>query len=130
MRKPQLNDFPLNTPFDAADVCEKCGGKLRVTITFIDPNSDHTFGGLFWECEQCGDNGQDIVGWKLASKPVKILGKEFYPIILRANIGPCLNCGKIVIGVPLILFLNEGHKGELDFCFSCSKKLGLLEALK
>lgn len=128
--KVELKDFPLNTPFDVADECPGCGGKLRATVTFTDPESDHTFGDVFWECQQCGDNGRDIVGWKLSETPVKIMGKEFYPITSRANVGPCLNCGKLVIGVPLILFLDQGRNGELDFCFPCAEKLGVLKGLK
>lgn len=126
--KVELKDFPLNTPFDAADECPNCGGKLRVQITWIDA-SDYVVGDVSWECQQCGDSGEDIAGWQLAENPVKLLGKEFYPIISRANVGPCLNCGKLVIGVPLILFLDQGRKGELDFCFSCAKKLGILDKL-
>ena len=126
----ELKDFPLNTPFDVADECPNCGGKLRAKVTFTDPESDHTFGDVSWECQQCGVSDTDVVGWKLSETPVKIMGKEFYPIISRANVGPCLNCGKFVIGVPLILFLDEGRKGELDFCFRCAEDLGILDQLK
>ena len=128
--KVELKNFPLNTPFDAADDCQNCGGKLGVTITYTDPDSGHTFGDLFWECKQCGAGAHDVVEWQLSEKPVKMFGKEFYPIIARANIGPCLNCGKLVVGVPLILFLEKGRRGELDFCWSCAKELGILDQLK
>ena len=128
--KVELKNFPLNTPFDAADECECCGGKLRVQITWVDPNSDHSIGNVSWECQQCGDKGEDVAGWALSKKPVNMFGKEFYPIISRANIGPCLNCGKLVVGVPLILFLEKGRRGELDFCFPCAKDLGILDRLK
>lgn len=128
--KVELKIFPLNIPFDAADECQNCGGKLRVKIEAALERTHHSVGNVSWECQQCGDSGEDIVGWQLAEEPVKILGKEFYPIISRANVGPCLNCGKLVIGAPLILFLDEGRKGELDFCFSCAEKLGILDQLK
>ena len=125
-----LVDFPLNTSFDAADECEECGGKLRVTVTYVDLKADYPIGDVLWGCQRCGATGEDMVGWQLAEKSVKILGKEFYPIISRINVGPCLNCGKLVIGVPLILFLDKGSKGELDFCFSCAGELGILDQLK
>ena len=51
------------------------------------------------------------------------------PLKARGNIGPCLACSCLVVGVPLILFIDEGRKGEFDFCFKCASGLGLLEEI-
>jgi len=119
--KVELHDFKLNKIYEAADRCDECGGAIFFKITWIDPET-HDIGQIEWECSRCGINDIDTVGWTVADKPVEFMGKQFHPLTARANIGPCLNCGKLVIGVPLILFLNEGRKGELDFCFTCVKK--------
>lgn len=134
-----MKDFP-RWWMEAADRCEFCGAKYVVKITSV--AEEGYFGEIEWrvyhskEClnrydEGTGDElfgefdeGWDVAGWTLAEKPVDFMGKKFYPITSRGNVGPCLNCGKLVIGVPLILFLNKGHKGQLDFCFSCVKKNG------
>jgi len=124
----RLRDFKLNHIYKAADKCEECGGEIFYKITWIDPET-HDIGTIIWECSKCGINDIDNVGWTIANKPVEFMGKQFFPLTARANIGPCLNCGKLVIGVPLILFLNKGEKGELDFCFSCVKENGWDEKL-
>ena len=126
--KTTVNHLKLNEVCEAADPCDLCGGKIIYEVTFID--KENNVGDVSWECTQCGAGGPDILGWTIAKNPVDFMGKKFYPITSRANIGPCLNCGKLVVGVPLILFLDEGRKGELDFCFSCAKELGILDQLK
>jgi len=126
--KVSLSDFELNKTYEAADRCDECGGKIVYRITWVDPDSKD-FGSIEWECKRCGMNDVDTVGWRLDDKPVSFMGRKFYPLTHRANIGPCLNCGKLVIGVPLILFLDKGEKGELDFCLGCVKKNGWDEKL-
>jgi len=119
----RLTDFKLNYTYEAADRCDECGDKIIFKITWIDPES-HDLGTIEWECVGCGLSDMGIVGWTFADKPVEFMGKQFYPLTARANIGPCLNCGKLIVGVPLILFLNGGTKGELDFCWACVKRRG------
>jgi len=72
----------------------------------------------------------DVAGWEYMKEPFKFNGREYYPLKCRANIGLCLECGKLIVGAPLILFIEEGRKGELDFCWSCAKKLGILEMMR
>ena len=126
--KVTVSDLKLNEKCEAADPCDLCGGKILYEVTFVDGKNN--VGDISWECTQCGAGAEDILGWILARNPITFMGKPFYPIKSRANIGPCLNCGKLVVGVPLILFLDEGRKGELDFCFRCAKDLGILDQLK
>jgi len=121
----RLKDYPVGEEFDAADECKCCSATLKVTIKEIDETGD--FGYLTWSCPTCSRSGDDIVGWVFADEPITILGKQFYPIVSRANVGPCLNCWKLVIGVPLILFPNESS--QLDFCFPCANELGILKSL-
>ena len=121
MRKG-LKDFPLNKEFEVADKCTKCGSILIAKITDIDECGD--FGSLEWRCPKCLISDVEIVGWILADTPITAKGKQFYPIISRANIGPCLNCGKLVIGVPFMLF---SENWQLDFCFKCAEELDIWE---
>jgi len=72
----------------------------------------------------------DFAGWEFMDKTFRFRGREYYPLKSRANVGPCLNCGRLVVGVPLILFIDEGRGGELDFCFECVEKLGILGGLR
>jgi len=124
----RLRDFELNRIYKAADECDECGGEIFYKITRIDPEIPY-MGIIEWECQKCGMSDMDVAGWKTSDKPIEFMGKQFHPLTERSNIGPCLNCGRLVIGVPLIIFLNEGRKGELDFCFTCVKKNGWDEKL-
>lgn len=71
----------------------------------------------------------DMAGWLFAEKTIFLGGVEWTPLKARGNVGPCLNCGRLVVGIPLILFIAEGKGGELDFCFKCAVKLGFLAQL-
>jgi len=51
------------------------------------------------------------------------------PLRSKCNVALCLNCQELVVGIPIVLFLDEGEKGELDFCERCAKDLGVLDAL-
>jgi len=117
----RLGDFELNKLYEAADPCPYCGGRVECKVTYIDPE-DRDLGDLSWSCTVCDAGDVDIVGWRQADKPVEFMGRKFYPLTHRANVGPCLACGRLVVGVPLILFLDKGRRGELDFCFPCVRK--------
>jgi hypothetical protein len=136
-----LKDFKLNEWFEAADGCDTCGSKAKVMITHVDETG--AFGHVQWRIfhkqgcpevyneETLGiDAEEDVVGWEFEDKPFTFQGKQYYPLKSRANIGPCLACGQLVIGVPLILFIDKGRKGELDFCWECVKSLGIMEMVK
>jgi len=137
----QLKDFPFWEWFEAVDGCDFCGAKYQVRVTYVDDSG--YFGDVEYRvshAEDCAERFDeelntaesifDMAGWEFTDKPVTVLGKQFLPLKTRANIGPCLNCGKLVIGVPLILFIDEGRGGELDFCSLCFEKLGLWKELK
>jgi len=128
-----LKDYPQNEWTEAADGCEFCGAKHMVLIDWVDDSGN--FGRVAWKIEHeegcpersfTAEEGDDIVGWEFMEKPHVLLGKEYYPLSSRANIGPCLECERLVVGIPLILFIDEGRGGELDFCWSCAKELGIL----
>lgn len=139
-----LKDFPKNQWLEAADGCEYCKEKYNVMVTWVDETG--AFGDIVKKLEHKEDcperfdyetgveQGQillhDIAGWEFMDKPVKLFGKKFIPLKSRANVGPCLSCWKLVVGVPLILFIDKGRGGELDFCFTCAQKLGILDNLR
>jgi len=133
-----LKDYPLNQWMEAADGCDSCGAKYSARVTFVDESG--CFGDIEWKISHKDDcykiyeeeetEGSDIAGWEFQDKIHQILGKTFLPLKTRANIGPCLECGKLVIDAPLILFIDEGRSGELDFCFGCAETLGILDQLK
>jgi len=142
----RLKDYPQKEWIEAADGCEFCEEKFFVQITDVDGSGN--FGSIKWRIyhkEDCPERleeeeeilvaaeefkeGEDVAGWEFYEHTIMIKGMTFYPIKSRANIGPCLICGKLVIRVPLILFINEGKKGELDFCFDCTKDRGILNQL-
>jgi hypothetical protein len=140
-----LKDFPVYEWFEAADGCEFCGAPYRVMVTDLDESG--CFGSVEWELEHktdCTevfdegseeeyggvDHGEDVVGWEFMPEPFTFHGKQYYPLKSRANVGPCVSCGKLIIGVPLILFIDKGRKGELDFCPECVKRLGIMEMIR
>lgn len=140
-----LKDYIKNEWLEAADRCEYCGAKYVTKITWVDETG--CVGDVEWRVyhsSECPDlleldveavnpkfiGDFDVAGWEFMKNTVKVAGKEFTPLKSRANIGPCLNCGKLIVGVTLILFINHGKGGELDFCFPCAKKLGLLDNLR
>ena len=138
-----LKDFIREAWVPAADSCEYCKAKYNVRIKHV--NASGTDGIIEWDVQHGPDcsrrfypeeavgldpeTSTDMVGWTFSEKLVHVCGKNFHPLISRGNIGPCLNCGRLVIGVPLILFLGEGRDGQLDFCWNCAEGLGLLKAL-
>ena len=115
-------------PFLAADPCEMCGGTIQGEVTFV--AKDGNFGDISWACGDCGDVGVDVAGWEYADKNVKIMGQKYLPYKSTVNHSPCHGCGKLVIGGPLILFIgNPKPWGELQFCFPCAERLGILERM-
>lgn len=124
----RLSEYPLNQWIEADGECPQClSNHVQIMISWIDESGN--FGDIAIKCPICGFEDCDIVGWELKSKPYTILGKQYTPLKSRANVGPCVACERIVVGIPLILFLDEGRGGELDFCFECAEKLGILEAM-
>ena len=133
----RLKDYPLNEWMEAADGCQYCKAKTKVMVTWVDESGD--FGEVHIQHQHeddCLDQEQefgdhiDVAGWEFNPRAmVVVAGRAWTPLKACANVGPCLNCGALVVGVPLILFLDEGWKGELDFCWNCSEELGLLDTI-
>jgi hypothetical protein len=130
----RLKDFPLNEWMEAADGCDFCKGKTMVRVTFVDESGD--FGDVDVQRHHeidCLDQevfngwGSDLAGWEYGKK-VELFGKEFSSLKSRVNVALCLNCEKLVVGVPLILWLEEGTV-ELDFCFPCADEIGIMKRL-
>jgi hypothetical protein len=138
-----LKDYPLNEWFEAADGCEACGAKYKVRVIQL---YSSVFGEVEWaithkpDCperftedmdeEEVTESDWDNAGWEFMPNSFTFRGKQYYPLKSRANIGPCLSCGRLIIGVPLILFIDKGRKGELDFCWECVKRLGIMEVME
>jgi len=142
-----LKDFPLHEWMEAADGCEFCKAKYQVQVTWVDETG--SFGDVEYKILHKVDcpgkyegyedepdeafefqTNTDVAGWEFMDQPFNLRGKLYYPLKSRANVGPCLKCGKLVIGVPLILFIDGGKGGELDFCFDCAQESGILEGAK
>lgn len=142
-----LKDYTLNEWMEAADGCEFCEAKYEVKVTWVDDSGN--FGDIKYRIkhnEDCPERYDqfmpgtlhseledyglvhDFAGWEFSHKVLKFAGREWPTLESRANIGPCLNCWKLVVGVPLILWPENGEV-ELDFCFKCADELGILKTL-
>jgi len=133
-----LGDYPVGEWMEAADFCEVCGAQHRVKVTEVHGDGLH---GVVEIAERHGPGcpmrfeapmyeRREAAGWEYASESVELFGREFTPLKARGNVAPCLGCGRLIVGVPLILFLDEGRGGELDFCFNCALKLGVIDRLR
>jgi hypothetical protein len=140
-----LKDYPTGKPFEAADGCESCGARFMVEV--IDVDEDGLFGMVEWSITHkpdCPENpaydeeeeGLDWdvegAGWELSDEPVTIAlpsggRKMYYPIVVRSNITPCLECGRLIVGTPIIVLIKE-MGSELDFCPECAERLGIISA--
>ena len=133
-----LKDYQSGEWMDAADFCEMCGARHQVKVKEV--QSDGLYGvveimerhgpGCPMRLEAYPYERSDHAGWEYASETVKLFGREFTPLKARGNVGSCLCCWKLIVGVPLILFLDEDRGGELDFCFNCALELGVIDKLR
>ncbi|MDH5203434.1 MAG: hypothetical protein OEW69_09270 [Nitrospirota bacterium] len=137
--KKLLKDYPLNQWLEAADGCQYCKKAYQVRVTWVDESGNYGDLEIKEQHEKsCIEQFEpeshsprwDTAGWEFTEKEVTILEHTFRPIKLRMNVGPCVHCWKLVVGIPLILFIDEGKGGEIDLCFSCAEKLGVLDQLK
>jgi len=133
-----LKDYPRDEWMDSADVCDMCGARRQVRVKEV--HGDGLYGvveimerhgpGCPMRFEAIPCMRSDQAGWEYACESVELLGREYTPLKARGNVALCLGCGKLIVGVPLILFLDEGRGGELDFCFGCAMELGILDKLR
>lgn len=137
--KPRvLKDYPRDEWMYAADFCEVCGARRQVRVKEV--HGDGLYGvveimerhgpGCPMRFETHPYERSDHAGWEYTCESVKLYGREYTPLKARGNVGLCLGCGKLIVGVPLILFLDEGLGGELDFCFGCAMELGIIDRLR
>ena len=137
-----LKDFPRDEWFEAADGCDTCGARYRVKVNHVEEEGD--YGEVLvrdahkpecplrseaapWGPDSYGvDERLEFAGWEYEDRKVALGGIEWTPINARGDVTICLNCGRLIIDVPLILFIDEGKKGELDFCSGCALELGLI----
>ena len=132
-----LKDYTLNEWMEAAGGCDLCGEKAKVMVTWVDESGD--FGDVAIEHrhkDECLDpemygfgEYMDVAGWEFSDRTINIAGREWPTLKSRVNTGPCLNCWKLVVGIPLILWPEDGEV-ELDFCFKCAEEIGVLDLLK
>lgn len=141
----RLRDYPLHAWMEAADACPTCGGPHMVNVTWVDESGD--FGDVLVKAhhrEDCPevleigpygpDMGEswdrhDVAGWEYVDEAVTFAGREWTPLKSRTNVALCLNCEELVVGIPIVLFLDSGRRGELDFCDECARELGILDLL-
>jgi len=133
-----LKDYPRDEWMDAADFCEMCGARRRVKVKEV--HGDGLYGvveimerhnpGCPMRFETYPTERSDHAGWEYAGEMITLCGRAFTPLKARGNVATCLGCGKLIVGVPLILFIDEGRGGELDFCFGCALELGIIDRLR
>jgi len=133
-----FKDYPRGEWMDSADVCDVCGARRQVRVKEV--HGDGLYGvveiverhgpGCPMRFEAYPYERSDHAGWEYASETITLCGRAFTPLKARGNVAPCLGCGKLIVGVPLILFIDEGHGGELDFCFNCALELGVIDKLR
>jgi hypothetical protein len=134
-----LKDYPKGEWFEAADGCG-CGAKYKVRVIQL---YSATFGEIEWVLRHkpgcferliaAVESDRGNVGWEFMPKTFRFRGKKYYPLksISIEKVGPCLECGRLIIGVPLIIFIDkENLMGELDFCWECARKLGIMKITK
>lgn len=134
----RLKDYPLDKWMEAADGCSCCDAGYQVRILHV--RDDGNYGSIEVaisheeDCSLMDQHGSDeetytdIAGWEYSDINFIIGDREFRTLEARSNIGICLNCNKFIVGTPLILFTMGGEL-EVDFCFSCAKELGILNAV-
>lgn len=122
----QLKDCPFKEWFDVKGPCPQCGSEtMQAMVTYLGDTGD--FGDLTTRCMTCEFSDYDVAGWQYEDRPVQMWGRQFLPIKARMNVGPCVACGKLVVGGPIILFIKQGFGGQLDFCQGCFQDLGILQ---
>ncbi len=129
----RLKDYPIHEWMETADGCIYCGAKNEIMILAVDESGD--MGDIKirrHHREDClepeFDEVFDICGWVFSHRKFHIADKEFPTLMSRLNTGPCLNCWKLIVGIPVILFPESGEY-EIDFCDACVEELGILKAM-
>lgn len=138
--KKLLKDYVQDKWLEAADGCDYCGARYEVKVESME--EDGSFGDVAYrilhkkDCpdrydpmtghDTSGEVFHDVAGWTFKRKTVSLLGRKLLPLATRANIGPCLSCGKLIVHAPIILFVDVGKAGELDFCTDCVEDMKLL----
>jgi hypothetical protein len=104
--------------FQSDEYGSECGAKMMVMVKD---------GWGIFKCEK-GHEDEDAIGWTYYSQPVVFQGQYYLPFSKRSNRAHCVNCGRIVYEIPLILWgpnAPEKVKWELNFCFHCVHTLGI-----
>ena len=136
-----LKDYPQGQWIPAADACQSCGAPKEVRVTYVDDSGRagsveiraHHRKDCF---ESAGEmeEGDDIAAWNfflprifIRNKAVSAYASWFYAFSDVSNISPCVNCWRLVTGVPLILFGpdQKNVQWEIHFCDDCVKLLGI-----
>jgi len=138
----RLGDYPRGTWVEAADGCDICGARNQVRVLSLDEDGygevqvrithrPHCPAALDEDPEGHGAGyRREQAGWKYRAKSIVVRGEEWTPIAARADVSICLGCGRLVADGLIILFIDGGRGGELDFCLGCAQELGLLEKLR
>lgn len=121
---------------EAADGCEFCGAKYFVRVI----SEEDGFGSveiritheeiaipctITMSTDPIIENPvirMDMAGWEYSERVLEIAGRQYPTFRARSNVGICVACERFVVGVPLILFLEDG-KYQADFCFECAEEI-------
>lgn len=116
-----LQEFIPKGWHDAADVCSSCGVRYQARVVA----DDHGFGSVEWraghkvECEYAGDEGEGFAGWELSSVYYAIGDDERgFPAYLKmAEVLMCLQCTRLIVDVPILLFSEHLAWAFCTHCF-------------
>lgn len=135
--KKLISDFPLQRWLDAAK-CDECQTPYMVIFTFIDAKKnvgdiqykcEHSAGCPQYDFEGSGvEEGSDMAGWEYGKGYMQLNGKIYPGYSSVLNKAPCMECGKMVLDIPLIMWSND-RLFEVHFCFPCARSNGILDRI-
>lgn len=82
------------------------------------------------KCKKCGFEQEEALFQQFwPRKTIKIKGKAYRALKRWGNISQCVECGKVIFDVPLILWDKKDPSKAVSFCWKCVEKLELIKGL-
>lgn len=109
MKELHVRDL-LDKVVETADTCDECGSRILMRITWVDKSGNLGYA-EYW-CPRCGWVEEDFIGWKYSEEHVNILGMSLRPYVAVSNIRLCHVCGRPIVSVPSVIFIERGCWGN------------------